>query len=281
MISANIFQIWWKSGRYEKYAREFKPIRNVEIFITSGTEPLTNNVAKTMGVCVYRALFFLLIFISLKEKWWYAGKKTRLYSEPVPNEKTSSSLSPSPSPPSWSWSQLLLSSSSSSSSSSPSSSSSSSSTSSSSSSSSSSTTTTISLSFYYSFTGTLFPVDNAIGLQNNFPVDGNLYGGESFILLVNKGVLMHAPCLLWKLSALHIYLFPACGDVTFVWKKPWNASYVNNTQFVNDTKDKLKTALVSMLINFSFLFMCFFLVLFLLFIIASDQAIETTFSMHF
>ena len=71
---------------------------------------------------------------------------------------------------------------------------------------------------------------------------------------------MHAPRLPLKLSALHIYLFPACGKVTFVWKKPWNDSYVNNTQFVIYTKNELKTALVSILINFSFLFMCFFLV---------------------
>ena len=110
------------------------------------------------------------------------------------------------------------------------------------------------------------PVDNAISLQNNFPVDSNLYCGESFILLANKGVLMHAPRLPLKLSALHIYLFPACGKVTFVWKKPWNDSYVNNTQFVIYTKNELKTALVSILINFSFLFMCFFLVFFFIII---------------
>ena len=48
LISANIFQIWWKGGRYEKYAREFKPIRNVEIFITSGTEPVTNTWQKQL-----------------------------------------------------------------------------------------------------------------------------------------------------------------------------------------------------------------------------------------
>ncbi|XP_073233867.1 uncharacterized protein [Porites lutea] len=36
---------------------------------------------------------------------------------------------------------------------------------------------------------------------------------------------------------------PTCGKVTFVWKKPWNDSYVNNTQFVTDTKNELKAAL--------------------------------------
>ena len=46
-------------------------------------------------------------------------------------------------------------------------------------------------------------------------------------------------------------MFPASGKVTFVWKKPWNDSYVKNTQFVNYTNNKWKTALVSMLINFS------------------------------
>ena len=73
---------------------------------------------------------------------------------------------------------------------------------------------------------------------------------------------MHAPCLPLKLLALHIYLFPACGDVTFVWKQPWNDLYVDKTRFVNYIKYRMKTALVSMLVNFSFLFMCFFLVFF-------------------
>ena len=69
---------------------------------------------------------------------------------------------------------------------------------------------------------------------------------------------MNTLCLPLKLPALRIYLFPACGAVSFVWKKLWSDSYENNNTFVEQTSNTLKTALVSMLINFSICYVFLF-----------------------
>ena len=53
---------------------KLKPIRNVEIFITSGTEPVTNNVAKTIGVCV-PSTFCPVNFHQFKRKMVICRKK--------------------------------------------------------------------------------------------------------------------------------------------------------------------------------------------------------------
>ena len=73
---------------------------------------------------------------------------------------------------------------------------------------------------------------------------------------------MNTLCLPLKLPALPIYLFPACGEVSFVWKKLWSDSYENNNQFVEQTNNTLTTALVSMLVNFSLCYVFFICSLF-------------------